>query len=99
MYEYRLLLKHLNVAAEAFVEGDKGLGAFDPFYFLEFVVEHEAELVYVFAGDLCEHAVVTGGIVEADDLGYFLQFAGDAIIEGAFLQVNADECNDVIAKL
>src|SRR5579872_3736347 len=72
-WDVALFFEDLDIAAEAFVEGDESFGAFDPFYFLQFVVEDKAQLVDVFAGYFGEHAIVTGGVVEADDLGDLLE--------------------------
>ena len=87
-----------DVSGKTFFEGDKSFCAFDSFYFLQFIVENETQLEDVFADNFREHAVVAGGIIEANDLGNFSQLSGYRIVQGAFFQIDTNESYNIITQ-
>lgn len=90
--------RHPHVPVEAFLQGDQGLRTFDAADLLELVVQDIAELVDVAGDDLNEHAVIARSVVDADDLGDFLQILRHLVVQGAFFQIDADESGDIVSE-
>jgi len=67
------LTSHRHIPVEAFLQGDQGFRPFDTFDFLQLVVQNKFELIEIFGHHFEEHAVITGGIVEANDFRNLFQ--------------------------
>jgi hypothetical protein len=76
--------RHHYIPVKAFFERDKGLGAFNAFDLLQFIMQYKTELLDVFADDLGKHAVIACGIIQPHDLGDLFEFFGHAVVQGNF---------------
>src|SRR5579863_622243 len=94
-----LLLKDLYIAVEVLIQANKGFRAFNSFDLLQFIMQDKTELIDVLADDLGKHAVIAGRVTEPDDLRHLVQFPRDAVVQRAFLQVDANKSDDIVTKL
>ena len=95
---FLILIEYINRAVEVFFECDECFGTLDAGYFLDFIVKNIFEVVGVATVYFYKNIVKAGGVKSFDDFGYFFQLFGYIVEKVAFVEVDAEECANVVPK-
>ena len=68
------VLHHLHIPAKALFKRNEGFCSFDPFYFLQLVMQHIPQLRNILTDNFCKHAVIACCIIKPHYLWYFLRY-------------------------
>lgn len=88
----------IHRAVKTLLQGDEGFRSLYAGDFLNFIMQNVPEMVSITAKYFSKNAVQTGRVVTRYDFGDFFQVFRNVIIQGTFVEINAEEGANIIPQ-